>query len=456
MSIDIQYYSEEVDKILLDILGPSLVFDDPDKPALICMIVDTIRCYDRRLCRKDLAIIIQYLIQQKYMMKQTYVEVSEPVSNTTHYLEKRYDQARLNKVKRIRELKAIPQHEQKSEGWLKQRQTCLTATAIAIVIDEDPYKYPAELLLDKCGLGEPFTDNENVHHGRKYEEIANMYYAHVNDVCVAEYGLIQHETHPFIGASPDGICERKRLYGPGLSKLVGRLLEIKCPYRRQIKSQGNLDGDICPHYYYVQVQVQLFVTCMDECDFLQVTIKEYDDWTSYKEDTGLKPWLTKSGFNKGCVIQLAPIDIPNGDARTFGSQYIYPPRFEMTPKEIKKWIASSVINYPNHRYAKTHTIDKVIYWRFERLSCNLITYEKEWFESKIPMIKQFWDYVEFYKANPNKLQALHEYIKETGVKESKKIFKRIHKEYGVYDKPLYEEPTEWRKKYTALKARWAK
>lgn len=454
--MSIEYYSEEVDKILLDILGPGLVFNDPDKPVLINMIVDTIRCYDKRVTRKDLSIIVQYLIQQKYVPKQTYVKSCAPLPNASHYTEKRYGPDLLRKVRRIRELKAIPQHEQKSEGWLKQRQTCLTATAIAIVIDEDPYKYPASLLLDKCGLEEPFGDNENMFHGRKYEEIANMYYAHTNDVCVAEYGLIQHEKYPFIGASPDGICERKRLYGPGLSKLVGRLLEIKCPKLRRIKHSGKLDGDICPHYYYVQMQVQMFVTEMDECDFLQISIKEYDDWADYKEDTGLKPWLTKTGYNKGCVIQLAPINITETEARLFGSQYIYPPKFEMTPKEIKDWIAKSVIDYPNNRYASTHTIDKVIYWRFENLACDLVKYEKEWFESKIPMIKQFWDYVEFYKANPDKLNALHEYINEVGMHDSKKIFKRVHKEYGVYDQQLYTEQTEWRKKYIAIKARYAK
>src|SRR5690606_18186946 len=110
-------------------------------------------------------------------------------------------------------------------------------TAIAIVLDEDPYKYPAELLLDKCDRGVPFKENENVHHGKKYEQIGNMFYAFRNNVIVEEYGLIQHHEHSFIGASPDGICS-KYTCDSKLSKLVGRLLEIKFPKIRKIITEG--------------------------------------------------------------------------------------------------------------------------------------------------------------------------------------------------------------------------
>lgn len=281
-----------------------------------------------------------------------------------------------------------------------------------------------------------------------------MYYSHVNDVRVAEYGLLQSQTHPFIGASPDGICERRQLYGNGLSKLVGRLLEIKCPRLRQIKTTGNLDGDICPHYYFVQVQTQLFVTDMDECDFLQCKIDEYDSWEEYISDTGTKPWLSRAEVHKGCVIQLAPIKFDTPEARVFNSQYLYPPHFEMTPKGIKSWIAKCMINWPNNKYAETHVIDKIIYWRLTKVACNLIHFDREWFEGKIPMIKQFWDYVIYYRENKPALDKLHAYIQSVGVKSSKEIFQKIHEEYGIYDAPLYQTPTPWRKKYEAIKARY--
>ena len=46
------------------------------------------------------------------------------------------------------------------------------------------------------------------------------------NVKVDEYGLLQHDKYPFIGASPDGICDKTTLDGNKLTKLVGRLLEI--------------------------------------------------------------------------------------------------------------------------------------------------------------------------------------------------------------------------------------
>ena len=462
---DLQYYSTEIDKILIDVLGEALRFNQSDKIVLVDLITDTILCYDKRLKRSDLAVIVQYLIQKKFVQHYSYF-VPEPYeeirANKHDYSGKRFEENVYQKrVKQIRYLKSIPQHEQKSVEWLQQRSECLTATAVAIVLDEDPYKYPADLLLDKCGRGEPFVDNANVHHGRKYEEIANMFYAHRNNVRVAEYGLIQHASHPFIGASPDGICEPDRLDGKGLSKLVGRLLEIKCPKRRQIKTEGRLNGDICPHYYYVQVQTQLFVTQMIECDFLQVKIEEYESWDEWKDDSvNDNPGLSqKTGFEKGLVISLSPKLFTSDEQRLFCSQYIYPPKLHMTLHETKKWIANSIINYPHHRYADEYVIDKIIYWRLAKVGCNLIKYEREWFESKIPMLKQFWDYVQFYNQNPKLLESLERYIKEIGSKNSRQIFQRVHKEYQKNHKcdreQLYLTPTKWRLESDATKTRYA-
>ena len=92
----------------------------------------------------------------------------------------------------VTEIKNIPQAEQKSAEWFAQRNECLTATAIATALNEDPYKYPISSIIDKCGRSPPFEENENVHHGKKYELIANMYYAFRYNINVAEYGLLQH------------------------------------------------------------------------------------------------------------------------------------------------------------------------------------------------------------------------------------------------------------------------
>ena len=378
------------------------------------------------------------------------------------FKEEKYNRRR----KRIIEIKKIPQFEQKSTEWLGQRGKCLTATAIATALDEDPYKYPAELLLDKCDRGAPFVENEYVHHGKKYEEIGNMFYSFRNNIIVAEYGLIQDNKYKFIGASPDGICEKKTMESDKLSSLVGRLLEIKFPKIRKILTEGDLDGDICPHYYYVQVQTQLFVTKMDECDFLQCQIEEYDSWEDFVKDSHPNiPGLSKkTNLEKGCLIQLLPKKmISNDDPKMclFNGKYIYPPKLHMTHEEIITWIANEVLQFHQNDLSKNYVIDRIIYWRLSQVTCHLIKADAEWFDSKIPQLKQFWNYVLLYKKYPKKLDSLVKYIEEIGSRKTAEIFKRVHKDYlsvrqdSTYT-PLYQKENPWRIKYNKKYEKWQK
>lgn len=391
---------------------------------------------------------------------------SDLISHKFDYEHKKYKKKIYKKRSNlIKKLKKIPQAEQKSIEWLTQRMSCLTATAISAVLDEDPYKYPIEILLDKCGKGQPFIENENVHHGKKYEEIGNMFYSFRNNINVSEYGLLIHEVHKFIGASPDGICDKYCKSNNNLSKLVGRLLEIKFPKKRMILTKGRLDGDICPHYYYIQVQVQLFVTGLKECDFLQCQIEEYDSFEEYLADThttifGLSK---KTGLEKGCLIQLLPKDKINGDPKMclYNAKYIYPPKLHMTNNEIKEWIANEILNFSQNDLYQNYVIDKIIYWRLTKVACNLIKYEKEWFESKIPLVGQFWKYIEFYRKYPKKLDNLVKTLKKIDKSKSDEIFKIVHDHYSskypnTKYKPLYQNKNKWRIEYDNKKIKYQK
>lgn len=490
--MDISYYNAEVDKILSDILGNDS-FIDQDLPEFVSLVSNTIYQYHTDLPLDKLKVVIQYLMENKYQKHYIYDAHSkfnsalnsaqqpkvpnspaetgkvdcpdkiqlgcseDLVSHTHDYGQNEYtEEIYLKRLERICQVKQLPQAEQKSEKWLQQRSECLTATAIAIVLDEDPYKYPAELLIDKCGKGAPFEENENVHHGKKYEQIGNMYYSFRNNVNVGEYGLLQNDKYKFIGASPDGICE-KNTGENKLTKLVGRLLEIKFPRLRRINTEGDLDGDICPHYYYVQVQTQLFVTQLDECDFLQCQMEEYDSWEDFLQDSNKSiPSLSKkTNLEKGCLVQLFPRKMVGvGDPKQclYHSKYIYPPKLHMGPAEIEKWVGDEVLTFNKSEWFKDYVIDRIIYWRLAKIACHLIKVDKPWFQSKIPMLKQFWNYVLFYRKYPNKLTKIMEYVEEVGSKNSALIFERVNKDYLSVNKesrykPLYQEKSEWRKKY---------
>jgi putative phage-type endonuclease len=389
------------------------------------------------------------------------------ISRRYDYPESRFKKKEhLRRLGRVIAIDNIPQHEQKSKEWLMQRHGCLTATAVAIVLDHDPYKYPFELLLDKCGLAPPFEENENVHHGKKYEEIGTMYYSYRNNVQVGEYGLIQHVKKTFIAASPDGICQKKRYHEAGLTALVGRLLEIKFPSKRKIVTEGRLDGDLCPHHYYVQCQTQLYVTELDECDFLQCEVDEYDSWKEYLDDSvdGVPGLSAISGLEKGCLIQLLPrkmISGPDQNMCLYHGAYIYPPRLHMNPSEIKDWISQSVLEFPDNHLSKDFMIDKIIYWRLRKVSCNLVKADTTWFENIIPMLRQFWDYVEFYRKNMNLMKKLQGYAERVGMGSSAEIFERINREYLEANpdsdyQPLYSETNPWREAAEVKRAKNAK
>ena len=365
----------------------------------------------------------------------------------------------------VAHLASLPQFAQKSVEWLEQRKKCLTATAVATAIDEDPYKYPIELLMDKCGKGPAFIENANVHHGRKYEEIGTMFYMYRNNVIVSEYGLLPDDKYDYLAISPDGICEKTCYHSSENTKLVGRLLEIKFPKTRKINSVGKLDGDICPHYYYVQVQSQLFVTRMAECDFLQCKIGEYDNYYDYiQDDVPGMPGLSKfSGLEKGCLIQLLPrsmISTADPQMCLYNSQYIYPPKLHMTDEEMKEWIGKETMNYHENEFYQEYVIDKVIYWRLEQVACNLVKADTAWFKSKKKILKQFWDYVLFYQNNPDLLVKLCDIVNKSSVEDSEYLFGVIHKDYmnahpeSKYT-PLYTAKSDWRKycdrKYAYLK-----
>lgn len=140
--------------------------------------------------------------------------------------------------------------EQRSEEWFKLRRGMLTASDAATALGENPYEKPDALVLKKCGLGKKFTGNAATQWGQKYEDEArDIYCAKYNEV-VHEIGVCPHPVHKFLGGSPDGISE------------TGKLVEIKCPLRREIKPE-------VPSYYMPQLQLCMEILDLDEAVFIQ-------------------------------------------------------------------------------------------------------------------------------------------------------------------------------------------
>lgn len=307
----------------------------------------------------------------------------------------------------------LPQPEQRTTEWFDMRRNMITASCAAQAINENPYRNQTSdfLILDKLGMGEPYEDNKFVHHGKKYEEIATKIYENMYDVVVEEYGLIPHLPEPrisYIGASPDGIASPYKLDN-SFSNMVGRMLEIKCPFSRKIKTEGIIDGEICPHYYWCQVQQQLECCDLDFCDFWQCNLKEYVKREEWLKDT--TPTMSTEEQNKnieipkncqkGCIIQLLPKNKIN-EFCLFDAKYIYPPDINMDLYEYDKWVIETISQLYGKYYPlmKDYVFDRVLYWKLENSHNVVINRDREWFERVQPTYKEVWEKVLHLRDNP--------------------------------------------------------
>lgn len=166
---------------------------------------------------------------------------------------------------------ALPDVEQRTDGWLAMRARILTASDVAAMLGDNPYESRARLMKKKLGLL-PAFDNPAMAHGRLTEDAAvRAYSEHFGEV-VSPKGLLLHPEHPDdIGASPDGV---------GMSS--GFCLEIKCPMSRPI--------DAVPPQYIPQVQTQMQVMGCEACVFVQYkpetlwTRREFTAFLVHRDD----------------------------------------------------------------------------------------------------------------------------------------------------------------------------
>lgn len=149
----------------------------------------------------------------------------------------------------VQELISKEYDAQRSEEWLKLRGNMLTASDAATAIGLNPYEKPVDLILKKCGHNK-FNGNAATFHGNKYEDEARDKYCEMYGEVSHEIGLHPHPIYNWLGGSPDGITES------------GRLVEIKCPLKREIKEE-------VPVYYMPQLQLLMEILNLEVCDFIQ-------------------------------------------------------------------------------------------------------------------------------------------------------------------------------------------
>ena len=283
---------------------------------------------------------------------------------------------------KINHLRNIPQPIQRTDAWYEFRHNLITASNAYKAFESQATIN--QLIYEKCqplktSITTKTTDNTEkmkeiklvntnttLHWGQKYEPLSVMLYETMYKTKVEDFGCIQHPEYKFLGASPDGI-----IVDP-LNERYGRMLEIKNIVNREING-------IPKKEYWVQMQLQMEVCDLDECDFLETKFVEYPDRETFLQDQDQEQNLTK----KGIIIYFHRKD---------GTPYYeYKPLDIATQTEIEEWEEQQVAFHEN---TNGYIFMKTIYWKLEKLSCVLVLRNKEWFKNNIPQLQNVWNIIE--------------------------------------------------------------
>ena len=340
----------------------------------------------------------------------------DEINNTDIKIPKKH----MKTFKQFKTLYNTPQPEQRTKDWFDYRYNRITASDTASAIDTNPYESVESFICKKCDPNFPFLDNDFVFHGKKYEQIATSLYEHLYNSKVTEFGCVPSDKHLFLGASPDGISSKSTLDYKFNEKL-GTMLEIKCPFVREITCKGEIAGGICPYYYYCQVQQQLECCDLENCDFIQCELREYKDREEYLKDTThtFKIYEGTEGtemspdntMSKGYLLQFLPKNyIPryDGDKPNFQGRFIYPPRLTMTQTMYDEWVLSTLDNWQTEMpdIAETFYFDKVLYWKINIAHTVTIPRDREWFNDVFPILTETWSKVTYYREHLEELPLL--------------------------------------------------
>ena len=284
-------------------------------------------------------------------------------------------------TQQINVLRNKPQPIQRTKEWYEFRHNLITASNAYKAFENQKVKN--QLIYEKCQPLNPslykeeikevvmVNTNTTLHWGQKYEPLSVKIYEHMYDTKIEDFGCIQHKTYLFIGASPDGINVDPH------SKRYGRMLEIKNIVNREING-------IPKKEYWIQMQLQMEVCELDECDFLETKFTEYPDYTSFLCDTENEDnlCLSKEKSMKGLMIYFH-----TKEGKPF---YVHKPLDMIHSNDITLWQENMVDYYQcnpefNYIYMKTH------YWKLEKFSCVLVCRNQQWFNDNVKELEDIWN-----------------------------------------------------------------
>jgi len=296
-------------------------------------------------------------------------------------------------TRKLQILREKPQPDQRTPEWYARRNNLITASAASKAFGSQASVN--QLIYEKCknysaaaAAGTDTTSagplqgsvNSPLHWGQRYEPVTVMVYEYRNKTRLGEFGCIQHDNYPFIGASPDGIN-----VDPA-SPIYGRMVEIKNIFNREITGSPKEE-------YWIQTQIQMEVCDLDECDFVETRFKEYDSEAEYLADTNGVSGYTSSGNEKGRILwfQTAPALTQQGYVSQPIQLYEYAPIGVTTgDEEYAEWEAAV---FAKHECARNIWV-RTIYWYLDEYSCVLVHRNRLWFSEAVKVLEKVWATIE--------------------------------------------------------------
>lgn len=279
---------------------------------------------------------------------------------------------RLAKVKAIQETPQIPQ---RSEEWFRHYSEVLTASEFSALFSQNKKRrdlvaskaFPATTLPASFRMACPTEEMSALSWGIRFEPVVKQLLEKKDGWSIWESGRLTHPTNPQLAASPDGLVATAT--NP---KHIGRLIEIKCPYSRTI-------GKEIPSEYWVQMQIQMEVADVDECEYIEVELVS-------KRANQSEPLDLSGTTFQGCVY-LFKQTVKDGEP--FEYKYVYGP------------IGSEEIPDAPEGFECL----EIIPWGLKAWHRKLVHRDRVWYQSTLPWQRAFWQDVDVAKQSQSKPTA---------------------------------------------------
>jgi hypothetical protein len=283
------------------------------------------------------------------------------------------------------QLLALPQVPQRTYEWYMQGKQVLTASEFSNIFGTP--RAVRNLAFQKVvppadtgakltnRLACPTTEMGPFDWGVRFEPVVKQVLSQRWGCKIVDTGRIMHPTDPLLAASPDGI-----IYDAVEPQRVGRLLEIKCPITRLI-------NETIPFEYWCQMQIQMEVTGIDECEYVEVKIQ--------------------SATAKGGAVDM----IPEG--------HVWLLHDSATEKMTYAYTEEEKASFQEQGFTELEMIP----WRVEKLFTKTVVRDRGWFEGTRAKREEFWAIV---------AQARRGEIQPFEVKSKQKLTVNVLKEGVCY------------------------